>query len=224
MTASTGTARSAREIEADPERTLVMACCDPAAGLLAAALARAADVRLIALPRSSGTALALLGQGRVHVAGVHLASGRAAGRKRGDRPARARDRLHPAPGRSLGGRDCRCTRLRLASVSEAVSSHLRWIGREHGSGARQCLDELFGDRRPPRRLASSHRGVAEAVRCGWADAGVCLRLASEEAGLDFLRVREEAYDLCFPERWEGDPSDPGPAPRRALAVLPQGPG
>ena len=37
-----------REIEADPGRTLVMACCDPAKGLLAAALARAADVRLIA--------------------------------------------------------------------------------------------------------------------------------------------------------------------------------
>jgi molybdate-binding protein len=57
----------------------------------------------------------------------------------------------------------------------------------------------------PRRLASSHRGVAEAVRCEWADAGVCLRLVSEEAGLDFLRVREEFYDLCFPSRWEADP-------------------
>ena len=96
------------------------------------------------------------------------------------------------------------TGLRLASVSKAVGSHLRWVGREHGSGARQCLDELFGDRCPPCRLASSHRGVAEAVRCGWADAGVCLRLVSEEAGLDFLHVREEFYDLCFPERWAGD--------------------
>ncbi len=194
-----------REIEADPGRTLVMACCDPATGLLAAALARAADVRLIALPRSSGTALALLGQGRVHVAGVHLATTEQPGgnaaivrRELGTgytlvRVARWEEGIAAA------------TRLRLASVSNAVSSHLRWIGREHGSGARQCLDELFGDRRPPRRLASSHRGVAEAVRCGWADAGVCLRLVSEEAGLDFLRVREEAYDICFPERWEGDP-------------------
>src|SRR5262249_6110005 len=85
---------------------------------------------------------------------------------------------------------------------------------------------ILGDRRPPRRLASSHRGVAEAVRCGWADAGVCLRLVSEEAGLDFLRVREEAYDLCFPECWEADPRIQtllqvvrSPAYRRALGEL-----
>jgi molybdate-binding protein len=85
-----------------------------------------------------------------------------------------------------------------------VRSNLRWVGREEGSGARQCLDELLGGRTPPRRLASDHRGVAEAVRSRWADAGVCLRLVSEEAGLDFLHVREEIYDLCFPDRWKGD--------------------
>jgi DNA-binding XRE family transcriptional regulator len=35
----------------DPRRTLVMACCDPAVGLLAAELANTAEVRLIALHR-----------------------------------------------------------------------------------------------------------------------------------------------------------------------------
>jgi molybdate-binding protein len=64
---------------------------------------------------------------------------------------------------------------------------------------------LIGPRRAPQRLATDHRGVAEAVRSGWADAGVCLRLVSEEAGLDFLGVRFESYDLCFPVRWEDDP-------------------
>ena len=47
--------------------------------------------------------------------------------------------------------------------------------------------------------------VADAVRGGWADAGVCLRLVSEEAGLDFLTVRRAAYDLCFPTALESDP-------------------
>ena len=51
----------------------------------------------------------------------------------------------------------------------------------------------------------SHRGVAEAVRCGWADVGVCLRLVSEEAGLDFVGLRHEDYDLCYPAEYEGDP-------------------
>ena len=73
----------------------------------------------------------------------------------------------------------------------AMRSDLCWIGREVGSGARQCLEELPGSRRVvPRFMASDHRGVAEAVRSGWADAGVCLRLVSEEAGLDFLAIRQ----------------------------------
>jgi molybdate-binding protein/transcriptional regulator with XRE-family HTH domain len=192
------------DLECDPERTLVMACCDPAAGLLAAELARAADIRLIALPRSSRTALTLMGAGLVHVAGVHLTPAEQPGgnativrRELGAgynllRLAGWEEGIAFGPGQSF------------RSVREAVGSNLRWVGREDGSGARQCLDELLGDRRPPRRLASDHRGVAEAVRSGWADAGVCLRLVSEEAGLDFLHVRDEIYDLCFPDRWDGD--------------------
>jgi molybdate-binding protein/transcriptional regulator with XRE-family HTH domain len=216
-----------RESEADPERTLVMACCDPAVGLLAAELARTAEIRLIAFPRASRTALSLLGQGLVHVAGVHLTPAEHSGgnaavvrRELGVgyillRVARWEEGIALAPG------------LNLPSVREAVRSPLRWVGREDGSGARQCLDELLEGRRPPRRLASDHRGVAEAVRSGWADAGICLRLVSEEAGLDFLRVRDEVYDLCFPERWEGDHRIQAllhvvrsPTYRRALGELP----
>jgi molybdate-binding protein/transcriptional regulator with XRE-family HTH domain len=188
----------------DAARTLVMACCDPAVNLLAAELARTADVRLIALPRPSRTALTLLGQGLVHVAGVHLtradhSGGNAAIVKKelgaGYRLlslARWEEGIAYAPG------------LNLPSTRAAVRSSLQWIGRERGSGARQCLDELLDGRKGPRRLASDHRGVAEAVRSGWAEAGICLRLVSEEAGLDFLRVREEAYDLCYPEQFGED--------------------
>ena len=50
-----------------------------------------------------------------------------------------------------------------------------------------------------------HRGVAAAIRCGWADVGVCIRLVCEEAGLSFIKVREEAYDLCVAASAENDP-------------------
>lgn len=189
----------------DPSVTLVMACCDPAVGLLAASLAQSAGVRLLALSRSSRTALELLGQGLAHVAGVHLG-----GSHDGDDNAAA-VRAALGPGFSL----LRAATWEegvaygparhLGSVGEALSSSLRWVGRETGSGARQCLDELLGDHRPPRRLANDHRGVAAAIRGGWADAGVCLRLAGEEAGLGFLPVRQEPYDLCFPETLRADP-------------------
>jgi molybdate-binding protein/DNA-binding XRE family transcriptional regulator len=193
--------------DSDPKATLVMACCDPAVGLLAAALAKEAGVRLIALPRSSRAALELLGRGVVHVAGVHLARS-GAGLSDGNaapvraaigsgyvllRAARWEEGVAYGPARRIG------------SVGEAVRSGLRWVGRESGSGARQCLDELLGDRRPPRHLAHDHRGVAEAVRAGWADAGICLRLAGEGAGLGFLSIRHEAYDLCFADHSRDDP-------------------
>ncbi len=89
--------------------------------------------------------------------------------------------------------------------SRCYALHCGWIGREVGSGARQCQDALLRDRPPPRKLAKDHRGVAEAIRCGWADVGVCVRLVCEEAGLTFIKVREEAYDLCLSTGFERDP-------------------
>jgi putative molybdopterin biosynthesis protein len=97
------------------------------------------------------------------------------------------------------------SRSRLRSVQAVVRANVRWVAREVGSGARQCLDELLHRRSMPRRLARDHRGVADAVRCGWADAGVCLRLVCEEAGLHFLAVRQEVYEWCFRADSEADP-------------------
>jgi len=188
-----------------PEQTLVMASCDPAAALLAAEIARETPYRLLALPRSSSEALRLLGQKFVHVAGVHLAK---AGQRTGNAAA-VRKQLGPgysllhvarwqeglAVARGLG----------IKSVRSALRKKLRWVGREAGSGARQCLDELLDTREKPRREARDHRGVAEAIRCGWADVGVCVRLVSEDAGLEFLSVRDETYDLCFSTAMAHDP-------------------
>jgi molybdate-binding protein/transcriptional regulator with XRE-family HTH domain len=210
-----------------PDNTLVMACCDPASGLLVRELARAAGIRLLVLTRSSRQALALLGQGLIHVAGIHLATVASpfgnAGAVRTElgsgysllRLAHWQEGLALAP------------RLELRSVRAAVRAKLRWVGRESGSGARQCLDELLGARPAPRRLARNHRGVAESIRCGWADAGICVRLAGEEAGLRFFTVREEIVDLCFRAADAGDPrigalqaTVRSPTYRRLLGDLP----
>jgi molybdate-binding protein/transcriptional regulator with XRE-family HTH domain len=185
--------------ESDPRETLMIATCDPAVGLLASALRRIAGIRLIVLTRSSNAALALLARGQIHAAGIHLCR---PGTSDGN-AAVVREQL--SGGHSLlrvarweEGIASAAAR-RFSSVKSATRADLRWVGREPGSGARQCLDELLDHRRPPRRLASDHRAVAEAIRSGWADAGVCLRLTSEEAGLNFLNVRDESYDLCMPE-------------------------
>jgi putative molybdopterin biosynthesis protein len=46
--------------------------------------------------------------------------------------------------------------------------------------------------------------VAELVRAGWAEAGICVQIVADEAGLDFVPVQSEAYDLCFAANHSGD--------------------
>jgi molybdate-binding protein/transcriptional regulator with XRE-family HTH domain len=221
-----GDDRPRRHSRVGPEETLVVAGCDPAAALLATEYARTTGYRLLVLPRSSGQALDLLAHGLVHAAGIHLgsagdAANAGAARSRLDggvallRAARWQEGLAVAP------------RLKERSVRGLLRAHLSWVGREPGSGARQCLDELFAGRPPPRRLAHDHQQVAAAVRAGWADIGVCLRLVCAEAGLDFVALREEAYDLCYPAGAEADPRLRGlievvrsAAYRRLLGELP----
>ncbi|MBX7106597.1 MAG: helix-turn-helix domain-containing protein [Gemmataceae bacterium] len=190
----------------EPERTLVVASCDPASSLLAAEYARTTCFRLLVLSRSSGQALSLLGNGAVHCAGLHYAT--EATPEENDRAVAAElgagfRLLHVAQwqeGLALASGSG------VKSVGRAVNSRsLRWVGREPGSAARRCLDELRGPRPAPRRIVHGHRGTADAVRNGWADVGVCHRLVAEEAGLAFLPVRKERFELCFPATAEGDP-------------------
>lgn len=189
----------------DPYRTLVMASCDPAAGLLAAEYSRSTPYRMLVLSRPSRGALQLLRDGLAHVAGLHLA--RSSAPEENNRAAREilngpftllrladwQEGLVLAPG------------LGLNSVRQILESNVRWVGRENGSGARQVLDELLQGSRSPTMMARDHLGVVEAIRAGWAEAGVSVRLVSDEAGLDFIALREEAFDLCIPETQADDP-------------------
>jgi len=188
----------------DSRETLVLACCDPAAGLLASQFQLATGMRLIVIPRSSAQSLELLRQGLVHLAGLHLATA--------DYPDRNVDAV-----RMELGNEYELLRLshwqegvalasssRHRSVHSVLSAKLKWIGREEGSGARQCLDQLLHSRRMPRCVAKNHLGVASAIQSGWADAGVCVQLVCEEAGLRFIPVQKEAYDVCYANSFASD--------------------
>jgi molybdate-binding protein/transcriptional regulator with XRE-family HTH domain len=191
--------------QTNPDATLVIASCDPAAGFLAEAYAQATGGRLLVLQRSSRQALELLKQGVVHAAGVHFATA--------EQPEGNAQLVREivGPGYRLVRVSsweegvCVSSAAQVASIDEAVRSKLRWVGRDPGSAAGQCLAELLPEGARPRRQAPDHRGVATAVRWGWADAGVCHRFVTEEGGLDFLSVRQEQYDLCFAESAAGDP-------------------
>ncbi len=192
------------------QSTVVIAGCDPAVGLLASELRRVDGIRVLPLTRSSRDALSLLDRGLVHAAGVHWFSpDKKDGRGGNDAVvsktlgagyallhlARWQEGVALAPS------------IRARSTTVLARSRIRWVGREEGSGARRCLDRLLGRARAAKRfrhLASDHRGVAQAVASGWADAGVAVRLAAEEAGLGFLPVQQEDYELCVPDALRSD--------------------
>lgn len=189
----------------EPAQTLVLAGCDPAAGLLAAEYAAASGFRLLAFTRGGGSALELLKQGVVHIAALH--------RSTVERPARnaetARERLGGGY-RLLRSADWQEGIVLPAgdhtrSVAACARQVRHWAMREPGSAARECLDELLEKPRSTKRALTSHSAVAEMVRSGWAEAGICVQLSAEDAGLRFLPVRTESLDLCFSAAMERDP-------------------
>ena len=198
-----GVERSARSSLA--EKTLVMASCDPAAGLLASEYARASGFRLVVFSRGGSEALDLLKQGLVHVAGLH--------RSTKEQPERNVETVRACMGE--GFQLVRAVRWqeglalgvdnRTRSLRSATKQARRWALREKGSAARECLDELCEGKKVSGRTVRSHAAVVEAVRGGWADAGMCVQLVAEEAGLNFLPVRVEMLDFCFSDSFSRDP-------------------
>jgi len=183
--------------------TLTVATCDPAAGILSSEYASFSGFRMLVFPRGGGTALQLLKDGLVHVAAVH--------RSTKDHPNRNVDIVKEKLGRDY----CMVRAAQWESgvaVSASVAVHSanallrrRWAYREPGSAARECLDEIFGGHAFDGRQVDNHFGVAEAVRIGWADAGICVKLCAVDAGLNFLPLRTETLDFCFSKDLENDP-------------------
>ena len=191
------------------ERTLVMLGCDPAAGLVATALAQR-GVDLVWTQEASQAALAGLARGQAHVAGCHLYD---AGTGRYNTPWVAR--LVPFPCTVVGfavweqglivapGNP-----LQLRAVADLARPGVRLVNRERGAGARLVLDTALEQAGIPpsavagyERLAAGHLAVAETVRGGLADAGVGVRAAALAYGLDFVPLGEERYDLVIPDHF-----------------------
>jgi len=186
-------------------RTLVLATCDPAVGLLSAELARTENIRLIALRRSSRDAMQLLAAGLVHGAGMHLV-GKSAG-VYGDKKDTGSASTAQAPVVRIAEWEEGVV-LRSPPHAGGIKATLqkgrRWVGREPGSGARQCQDLVLEEHADPHRTVDSHWAVVEAVRSSWADAGIALRLPGAQAGLAFLSVRKEPYDIHFAPEFAAD--------------------
>lgn len=194
---------------------IVLGSHDLALGLLAGQLAQQRGApALLTLAVGSLDGLIALRQGSAHLAGCHLLDAE------GSYNAPFVSRLFPdqdmalitlahreqglmvAPGNPLG----------LTGLPDLAREGVRFVNRNRGSGTRLWLDHSL-------RLAGvdaatvsgygtaagTHTEVAEAIATGRADAGLGLLAAARQAGLGFVPLFHERYDLAVPAGSCGDP-------------------
>jgi putative molybdopterin biosynthesis protein len=192
-----------------PENTVVVLGCDPALALLGAHLTRRySTLRLVWVPRSSLTALRMLGRGEAHAAGTHLWD------------AESGESNMPYVRRELAGRRLVVVTLSqwqqglivargnpkgITSPADLARPEITLVNRDVGSGSRMLFDLWLQEAGIAPHWVSgygrellSHLAVAEAVASGGADVGPGILAVAQALALDFIPLQEERYDLVIP--------------------------
>jgi molybdate-binding protein/DNA-binding XRE family transcriptional regulator len=192
-----------------PENTVVVLGCDPALALLGTHLTRRyATLRLVWVPRSSLTALRMLGRGEAHAAGTHLWD-----------PESGESNM-PYVRRELAGHRLVVVTLSqwqqglivargnakgITGAADLARPDITLVNRDAGSGSRILLDLWLREAGiAPHwvsgygREVASHLAVAEVVASGGADVGPGILAVARALALDFIPLQEERYDLVIP--------------------------
>lgn len=186
---------------------VLVAGCAPLLGMLSGRLSQQSrDSRATWLTAHSAGALELLQQQSVHIAGLHfadahdpeahLAAAQAALPNQNVtlmNLAKWRQGLVVAPGNPKG----------IEPGAGLARPQLRWATRAPGAAAQVLLQRalkqagLHGPLEPASvTVARDHAEVTQMVRWGVADVGVAIESAALEAGLDFIALAEERFDLA----------------------------
>ena len=193
------------------QRKVVVGGCDPAMFLAAEFAGKHGEDNVVPCLMGSSLALDALKRGEIHLAGVHLAEQEAEAWNLPD--------LKPR----LGNMDCLVVTFahweegfivrqgnpkKIRTVADLAKPAVRIVNREKGSGARRLLDKQlkasgvkytrvkgYGDE------VLSHLHLASRVKAGLADTGVGVRAAASIAGLDFVPLQRERYDLIIPKAY-----------------------
>lgn len=194
---------------------ILLAGCDPALSLLAAAV-KPAGVEIITVSCSSRRALEWLKRGRVHAAGCHLLD-----RASGERNLPAIRRLFSKRGMRVitfaeweqGLIVKRGNPKSIRTIADVARRDVALINREKGSGTRDLLDRALRNAGiPPQavqgynRIAYGHLTAAFAVATGSADCCVATRSAARYFALDFIPLAADRFDVCIPEPYFHSPA------------------
>jgi putative molybdopterin biosynthesis protein len=192
------------------EKRLVLAGCDPAAGLVSRMVEKISGVEIVSAAASSKLALSWLKEGKVHIAGSHLEDPKTGEFNlpfiRKEFPdqdfrvvtfARWEEGLVIAPRNPKG----------IHKVEDLARKTVRFVNREAGSGSRALLDRLLEKAgldahqvQGYKRVAYGHLAAAYYVVTGDADVCLATRSAAQAFGLDFIPLHSERYDLVMRKR------------------------
>ena len=182
------------------QKRLILAGCDPAAGLLSRMVERSSGIEIVSAAASSKLALAWLKEGKVHIAGSHL-----------EDPATGEFNL-PYIHEQLPGEDLVVATFarweegivvaagnpkHVRKAEDLTRRGVRFINREPGSGSRALLDKLLTAAGVPStkvqgydRVAFGHLAAAYAVMSGDADACMATRVFRQTSPATWSRGRE----------------------------------
>lgn len=96
--------------------------------------------------------------------------------------------------------------LKISTIADASARKARLVTRPQGAGAQQLLEALMRkeniteDDLPAAILAPTGPDVAQAIRSGHCDIGVATEAVALAAGLDFVPLVQERFDLLMRQR------------------------
>jgi len=190
----------------DPGQRILVAGCDPGVSVLARHMLRA-GIELVVAQRNSSQSLALLKQGAIHVAGVHLRD-----EATGESNLPAVRRIFPRRSVAVislavweeGLVVAHGNPKSIRTVADVARPDVAFVNREPGAGSRALLDAhlqrlgISGQSvRGYQRLAAGHLPAAWQVRAGDADCCIATRAAARVFGLDFIPLATERYDFAI---------------------------
>ena len=174
---------------------LSVAGCEPGLGIAEQMLSGLGERSLLVLPAATGTALAALGEGRIHAAVVH------GGRGRLPRPPVPVLRLHFARWQ-VGLRVTRSRRL--GSLESLLASRASIVQREPAAAVQQAFESAraaAGAAGPrPGPIVDGHL-VAARLAAALGAAAVTTEAAAGAFGLRFLAIEEHEVELWIDRRW-----------------------
>ena len=191
------------------EEEVVVAGCDPSIFLIGEHLRRfKAMGAVLGWTMGSGAALKALERGDVHVAGVHVldASSGECNLPYIRRHLKARDvNVVTFAAWTQGLMVARKNPKGIRAIEDLARRNVAIVNREEGAGARLLLDQRLGGAGIPSsrvngygRIVRSHVEVARLVASGLVDVGVGVEAAARFAGLGFIPLQSERYDLVIP--------------------------